>query len=109
MALVKMPGLVDIQKMKVSTNEKKRQVRHLRFLVQCLVNAQPLPSASLVKALPQNSPHKVSALNLRLEGIHVQHLNWRLTFVLVGQIFGHSCISHSELGCEESISNIELI
>jgi hypothetical protein len=42
-----MPGLVDIQKMKASTNEKKRQVRHIRFLAQCLVNAQPLPLCSI--------------------------------------------------------------
>ena len=35
--------------MKASTNEKKRQVRDLRFLAQCLVSAR----------------------NLRLEGVHV--------------------------------------
>jgi hypothetical protein len=42
MALAKIPRLVDIQKMKASTNEKKVQLRHLRFLAQRLVNTQPL-------------------------------------------------------------------
>jgi hypothetical protein len=43
MQLFKMPGLVDIQKMKASTDNKKRLVQHLRFLAQRLANAQPLP------------------------------------------------------------------
>jgi hypothetical protein len=75
-ALVKMPGLVDSQKMKARTKGRKVQLRHLRFLACGLQMLSLCHSALWLEALPHNRPRSVSARNLRLEGTFVQWHNW---------------------------------